>query len=306
MQVLLTGGTGFIGSVLCKKLIARGHQVILLTRQQEELKQSLQVKGITKVEYPYRADSQLPLDLIERVDGIINMAGEPIFSGRWTEEKKRRILASRVNITRQLADALAKVPNPAEKVLVSASAVGFYGPRGEEIIDEQGAPGDDFLARVCVSWEEAAWAAAEAGARVVLLRTGIVIDRGGGALAKMLPPYKLFVGGPIGSGNQWISWIHREDMTDLYIYALENRELTGAVNATAPNPVTMNQLSKTIGKVLKRPSWFPVPSFLAKIVIGESAQVVVTGQRVIPAKLQQQKYKFRFNTIEQALEDSLL
>ncbi|MGF7184250.1 hypothetical protein GGQ84_000333 [Desulfitispora alkaliphila] len=305
MKILITGGTGFIGSEVCKKLVARGHHVVVLTRINEKPRANLNLSKISFVEYPYAPDSIIPSELMADIEGIINMAGEPIFSGRWTEPKKQRILDSRVNITKQLVDSIASLPDKRPEVLVSASAVGYYGPSDDSILDESAPPGSDFLAQVCRRWEEEAMKATASGTRTVTLRTGIVLDKGGGALAQMVPPFKYFVGGPIGGGKQYFSWIHREDMVDLYVQAVENPNLSGAVNATSPNPVTMGEVSLTLGRVLNRPSWLPVPAFMAKMLMGESAQVVVTGQRVIPQKLLAAGFKFKYSDIQHALKVSL-
>ena len=305
MNVLITGGTGFIGGEICNKLLNKGHTVVLLTRNKEKIRADLQKTGISFVPYDYAEDSKLPLDLMGEIDGIINLAGEPIFTGRWTEEKKRRIFESRVNITRQLVECIASLKGKKPQVLVSASAVGYYGPRADEELKEEDQPGNDFLAQVCIKWEETALKATALGVRTVILRTGIVLDMGGGALAQMVPPFKYFVGGTIGSGKQWFSWIHREDMTNLYVIALEDDRLSGPVNATSPNPVKMSEVSVAMGKVLHRPSWFPIPPFLAKIIMGESAQVVVNGQKVIPEKLLRLKFPYKYPDILKALQDSL-
>lgn len=305
MKILMTGGTGFIGSEVCKKLLKRGYEVILLIRINEKPRLNLQLPGVSFVEYGYTADSQIPTDLMQEVDGIINMAGEPIFNGKWTEEKKKKILESRINITRQLVESIAKLSGKRPKTLVSASAVGYYGPRDATEIFEDGLPGTDFLAQVCAQWEAEALKAVNLGVRTIVLRTGIVLDKGGGALAQMINPYKYFVGGPIGSGKQYFSWIHREDMTELYVTAVTDTRISGPVNATAPYPVTMNELSQSIGKALHKPSWLPVPAFLAKLIMGESAQVVVTGQRVIPQKLLSINFPYGYKYIHEALKSSM-
>ena len=306
MKILITGGTGFIGNQLCKKLLQRGHEVVLLTWTKSKSRTGLNLPGISFFDYPYAADSVIPDNLIKDIDAIINLAGEPIFTGRWTEEKKKKIAESRINITRQLVESIARLPWKKPQVLVSASAVGYYGPSDETELSEESPPGNDFLAQVCAQWEKEALRAEDFGVRTVVLRTGIVLDRGGGALEKMIPPFKYYIGGPIGNGKQYFSWIHREDMTELYATAVTDTRLRGPVNATAPNPVTMKELSKTIGKVLKRPSWFTVPAFLAKIIIGGSAQVVVTGQRVIPLKLLSIDFPYQYTEIQEALKACLL
>lgn len=306
MKILIAGGTGFIGSEVCKKLLKQDHEVVLLTRPNSKLRPELKLPGISSLEYPYTAESEIPVSLMEEVDGIINMAGEPIFTGRWTEEKKQNIVDSRINITRQIIEAIGRCDdNKKPQVLVNASAVGYYGPQDDTIMTEDSPPGDDFLARVCVAWEKEAAKAIPLGVRTVMLRTGIVLDKGGGALAQMLPPYRFYVGGPVGSGRQYFSWIHREDMTELYVRGILDERLSGPVNASSPDPVTMKILSKNIGKVLNKPSWFPVPAFLVKLIIGESAQVVVTGQRVVPNKLLAINFEYSYPTIQEALEASL-
>ncbi len=302
MKVLITGGTGFIGSQVTLKLVNMGHEVVLLTRGSKKLPTALDIPGVSSHPYAFKEDSHLPLDLMQQIDGIINMAGEPIFTGRWTEEKKQGIVSSRIPITRQITESIASLKDKKPQSFVSASAVGYYGPREEEELRENDSPGSDFLANLAVQWEKEALNAEKYGTRTVVLRTGIVLDIGGGALAKMLPPFKYFIGGPIGSGKQYVSWIHREDMVNLYIEALLNPELKGPLNATAPNPVTMKELSQTIGKAMHRPSWFPVPGFILKLLIGESAQVILTGQKVIPEKLLKQGFQFSFPRLEEALK----
>ena len=305
MKILITGGTGFIGSSIIRKLLDDGHQAILLTRKVQGARNRLGFPGISFSEYDYKADSIIPDDMMSEIDGIINMAGEPIFTGRWTDKKKRDIEASRVNITRRLVDSLARLKGKGPKTLVNASAVGYYGPRDDTEITEDYPAGSDFMSRAALNWEKEALKAESLGIRTVVLRTGIVIEKGGGALAKMIPTFKLFIGGPVGTGRQYFSWIHMDDITDLYIKALTDKKMSGPINATAPNPVTMGEMSRALGRVLKRPSWFPVPAFLAKIVIGGSAEIVVTGQRVVPRKLQSMGYRFKYENIEDALRASL-
>ena len=267
MKILITGGTGFIGTEVIKKLHKHGHEVVILTRNKQKSRDKIKLSGITFIEYGYKADSKIPDYLMEEIDGIINMAGEPIFTGRWNEEKMKTIKESRINITRQLVDSISQQKGNKPNILVNASAVGYYGPSDETTLSEDSPAGNDFLAKVSVQWEKEALRATDFGVRTVILRTGIVLDKGGGALAKMLLPFKLFIGGPIGSGKQYFSWIHRDDMAELYISSLTDKRFSGPVNATAPNPVTMKELSRAIGKILKRPAWLPVPVFMAKIII---------------------------------------
>jgi uncharacterized protein (TIGR01777 family) len=218
----------------------------------------------------------------------------------------KRIKESRINITRQLVDSISSMKGKKPVTFISASAVGYYGPRDSTEINEDSPAGNDFLSGVSLQWETEALKAADLGVRVVLLRTGIVLGKGGGALVKMILPFKFFIGGPIGSGKQYFSWIHMDDMVKIYVSSLNDKMLSGPINATAPNPVTIKELSRIIGKVLKKPSWFPVPVFLAKIVIGGSSQVVTTGQRVVPQKLLSLGFTFYFKNVEEALRASLL
>jgi uncharacterized protein (TIGR01777 family) len=232
-------------------------------------------------------------------DGIINLAGEPI-AKRWTERQKEMIGSSRVQSTRTLVEAIGRAKEK-PKWLLNASAIGYYGPHGSEPLSEEAGPGSDFLSRVCVAWEREAEKAESHGLRVVRLRTGIVLGKGGGALAKMILPFKLFMGGPLGSGEQWISWIHLEDEIALILFLMEHPEAAGAVNATAPNPVTMSQFCKAIGEVLNRPSWAPVPAFALRLMLGEMADMLLTGQRVLPAAAQKLGYSFKYPNLLEAL-----
>jgi len=305
MKVLITGGTGFIGSVVTKKLIERGDKVLLLTRDEKRARKRFTLPGISVFEYDFKPDSLIPVETLDDIDAIINMAGEPIFTGRWTYEKKKLISESRINTTKQIVDSISMMEGKKPEVLINASAVGYYGFSDDTKLTEDSPNGKDYLAQVCGQWEAEALKASSLGVRVVVLRTGIVLDKDGGALKKMLLPFKFYLGGPIGSGKQYFSWIHIEDMSDLYIQALDDSDLRGPVNATAPSPVTMRQLSSIIGKRLKKPSWFPIPAFIAKMVIGESAQVVVNGQRVIPKKLLTTGFPFKYIEIASAIKSIL-
>jgi uncharacterized protein (TIGR01777 family) len=285
MRVLLTGGTGFIGSHLARALEARRDQVIVVSRSG-----------------PVRWDdveAQIPT-----VDAVVHLAGEPIADGRWTPERLERIRASRVDTTRRLAQAIASAATK-PRVLVSGSAVGIYGMREDDVVcRESTPPGDDVLARIVVDWEGAAAPAREAGVRVAHPRTGIVLGPGG-ALSRMLGPYRLFVGGPIGSGKQWVSWIHLDDEVSALLF-LVDRDIQGAVNLVAPEPVTMAQLSSAIGRALHRPSLLRVPGLALKVALGSGvAQLLLTGQRVAPAALQAAGFAFSFPRIDEALRDLL-
>lgn len=237
---------------------------------------------------------------LEGVDGVINLAGEPIAAKRWTQRQKEMIRTSRVDAARALVAAIKKAREK-PKFLINGSAVGYYGPHGDESLTEGTGPGSDFLARVCLEWEEEAKKAEEHGLRVVRLRTGIVLGRGGGALAKMVFPFKFFVGGPLGSGRQWMSWIHLEDEVGLIVALLGNAGAQGAVNATAPNPITMREFCRTLGRVLHRPSWAPMPAFALRLLLGEMSDMLLAGQRVIPVAAERLGYTFRHPTLYEAL-----
>lgn len=296
MRLIVAGGTGFIGSALCERLLERGHSLTLLTRARSPQTISPNKKWIT---WDPSSGSERE-DLVDGADGVINLAGEPIAARRWTAAQKERIRSSRIHTTRALVAAIAKAREK-PRFLINSSAVGYYGAHGDEAITERDGPGDDFLARVCVDWEEEARRAEGYGVRVIRLRTGVVLGRGGGALAKMVPPFKFFVGGPLGSGRQWMSWIHIEDEIGLIVFLLENSKAQGAVNATAPNPLTMKDFCKSLGSVLRRPSWAPVPAFALRLMFGEMAEMLLTGQRVLPEVALRLGYRFRYPTLSEAL-----
>ena len=297
MRLVIAGGTGFIGSALCTKLLDQGHSLTLLTRSQSPSSVLPNKKWITWEPASVGVWEQA----VDGVDGVIHLAGEPIAAKRWTEAQKEKIRSSRINTTRALVAAIAKAKEK-PKFLLNSSATGFYGPHGDETLAEESEPGKDFLSRVCTDWEAEARKAEGYGLRVIRLRTGIVLGKGGGALSKMVPPFKLFAGGPLGTGNQWMSWIQLEDEIGLILFLLEHPNANGAVNATAPNPVTMKEFCKTLGRVLRRPSWAPVPSFALRLLLGEMADMLLTGQRVLPAEAQKLGYSFRYPTLYEALQ----
>jgi hypothetical protein len=238
---------------------------------------------------------------LDGADGVINLAGEPIAQKKWTYTQRRRIERSRIDATHSLVQACAKA-KPRPKFLINASAVGYYGARGDEIITEEAPPGDDFLSVLCQNWEAEAKKAEELGLRVVRLRTGVVLGSGGGALAKMAEPFRFFVGGPLGSGQQWISWIQLEDLVRLIFEAVNNPLAQGPLNATAPHPVRNKEFTHTLGKVMHRPSWIPVPGFALKLALGDMADMLLTGQRVVPAAAEKLGFQFRYPDLQQALE----
>lgn len=295
MRLVVAGGTGFIGSALCARLLELGHSLTLLTRSPSSAIVSANEKQLAW----NPGSSGAWEEAIHGSDGVINLAGEPI-AKRWTERQKEIISSSRVDATRALVSAIGKAKEK-PKFLINASAVGYYGPHGGETLTEEAGPGSDFLSQLCGAWEKEAARAEECGLRVIRLRTGIVLGKGGGALAKMLLPFKLFVGGPLGSGEQWMSWIQLEDEIGLILFLLEHPDAHGAVNATAPNPVTMQEFCKTLGDVLNRPSWAPVPASALRLLLGEMAEMLLTGQRVLPAQAQKLGYAFKHPTLLEAL-----
>ena len=297
MRVFVTGATGLVGRALCRSLLEQGHAVTALTRQAAP-------RGLPTGVRVVQGDPAAPgpwQEVLAGCDACVNLAGEPVAGGRWTRARKRAIRDSRVLATRNVAAAVAE---RGPRVLLSGSAVGFYGARGDEPLDESAPPGSDFLARTCLEWEGAAAPAARR-ARVVLCRTGIVLAREGGALARMALPFKLFAGGPIGGGGFWQSWIHLADEVGLLAWALGEERLSGPLNATAPEPVRNRDLARALGRALRRPSVVPAPALAVRILLGEMADVVVTGQRVLPGKALELGYRFRFPEVEKALGDVL-
>jgi len=297
MRVVVTGGTGFIGSKLCENLLAKGHEVVLFTRDASRSRDQLHPR-IRVVSWAPGAAWE---SWVDGAGAIVNLAGENI-AQRWTKAAKQRIVASRVDAAARLCAAIGKAAVK-PSVLVNAAAVGYYGPHGDEILDEDSPFGTDFLATTCAAWEGAAKKAEALGVRVALIRTGIVLGTDGGALAKMLPPFKAFAGGPIGSGEQWMSWIHCDDLVALYVFAIANPQAKGPINGTAPNPVTMKEFAKALGRALHRPSLFPAPAAAVRLLLGEMATVVLDGQRVVPRKAEGLGFKFRFTEVETALRD---
>lgn len=298
MKIILTGGTGFIGKRLVETLVAAQHDIILFTQNPESIDMSV---------YPsvqLRAwDGKTPgawAEEMERADAVLNFAGEPIAAKRWTSQQKERILTSRVNATRAIVEAIRHTKKK-PSVLVNASAVGYYGAVENDDVLETCKRGDGFLSMTCEKWEQEALAAEQLGVRVVLLRTGVVIGDGGGALKKMALPFKMFVGGPVGSGRQWFPWIHLDDVVNIALFAIQNSALAGPVNVAAPDPVTMKQFCDALGGAMHRPSWAPVPGFVLKIALGEMSGMLLTGQRSIPAKLNHAGYDFLFPKLDGAL-----
>lgn len=301
MKVIVTGSTGLVGSALVRELLAEGHSVTRLVRRASD---GARADGTTSVLWNPEAGT-IDSAALEGHDAAVHLAGDPIAEGRWTDEKKRRIRESRSKGTRLIAETLARLERKPE-VLVSASAVGFYGDRGDETLREESASGADFLSEVCREWELSTLPASEAGIRVVHLRIGVVLSHEGGALRKMLTPFKLGVGGRLGSGEQYMSWIDLEDVVRVIKFAVENRGLRGPVNAVAPNPVTNAEFTKTLGRVLGRPTIFSVPAFAARLAFGEMADAtVLVSQRAEPARLKEAGYEFAYPNLESSLRHVL-
>ena len=290
MRVLVTGGTGFIGAPLCRALRGAGHSVTVVTRDPAHAEgPAVGWDGVANA--------------VAWSDAVVNLAGEPIAGHRWSTARKQRIRDSRVQATQDLVDAVAAA-SKRPQVLVSASAVGYYGPHGDEPLDETAGPGTDFLAQVCQAWEQEAERAEQRGIRVVRLRLGVVLAADGGALAQMLPLFRAFLGGRLGGGRQWMSWIHRDDVTGLVVDTLADPRYTGAVNATAPTPVTNRDFTRALGRVLARPTVLPAPAFALRLALGEMADMLLTGQRVLPAAAERLGYRFRYRDLEPALRAS--
>tara|TARA_R110002124_G_scaffold280490_1_gene453768 strand:+ start:6435 stop:7334 length:900 start_codon:yes stop_codon:yes gene_type:complete len=296
MNILITGGTGFIGQELRETFLKEGHNLIIITRSPKKYED----EAASNQRFISWEDDLI--SEMENCDVVINLAGENIFGQRWNDEVKKRIYDSRINATRSLVEAIKKAENK-PSVFISASASGIYGDQGNTILTEEAKAADDFLAEVCVDWEEESQKAAEFGVRVVNPRIGIVFEEGGGALEKMIPPFKFFVGGPIGDGKQYMSWIHRTDLVKALIFPIDNEELIGAYNVCSPNPATMNEVSETLGDVMNRPSFFRVPKFALNIAFGEAAQPITGSIRMQPKKLQIHGFEFRFEELEETLAD---
>ncbi len=299
MRVTITGATGLIGKKLVHALTARGDEVTVLSRDPAQAARDLRVSA----ERWDPVAEPAPREALDGRDGVIHLAGAPV-AQRWTSSVKRDIRESRTLGTRNLVAGLAAA-SPTPPVLVSASAVGYYGPRGDERLDEGSAPGTDFLAQVCVEWEHEAQAATQHDIRVATLRTGIVLDAGGGALGRMLTPFRLGVGGPVAGGHQYMPWIHADDVVSLYLSALDDPDISGALNVAAPEPVTNRQFSKALGRALQRPAIAPVPAIALRVLYGEMAEIITEGQRAIPARALQLGHDFRHPDLDEALNAAL-
>jgi len=303
MKIAVTGATGFVGTRLVERLIAEGHDVKVFTRSVSKAKKVFAADKFKPVEYVTYTPTQSGewQAAISGCDGVINLAGEPI-SERWSAERKKRIMDSRKVGTQKLVEAISNADQK-PSVLVSSSAIGYYGTSETAEFFETSEPAEnDFLSQVCQEWEAAAKKAKDAGVRVAIIRTGIVLGDGG-AIAKMITPFKLYAGGPIGSGQQWFSWIHIDDLVSLFMKALLDPSMNGVYNGTAPEPVRMKDLAQTLGEVMDRPSWLPVPDFAIEALLGDGAVVVLKGQKVLPERTQSAGFSFDYSEPKEALAD---
>lgn len=297
MRVLITGATGFIGKRLCQILLDEGHEMVVLSRHPEGARM---MSGVTA--FAWNPEAELPPEEAwEGVEAVIHLAGEPVAASRWTDEQKRRICDSRVKGTGNLVDGMKKL-SVGPKVLVCGSAVGFYGNRGDQQLDEQSEAGRGFLSEVCVEWEREAEKARSLGTRVALVRIGVVLDEGGGALDKMLLPFKLGLGGRLGDGRQWFPWIHLDDIVGIFRHALLNEQVIGPINGVAPGIVTNAEFTKELAEALHRPTFLPVPEFALKLLMGEMAEVVLNSMRALPTGALATGYKFKHANLRPALE----
>jgi uncharacterized protein len=298
VKVFMTGGTGFVGTYLAGRLMEKGHGVTVLTSMLNaaDRKKSAVSYLVGNPTFPGKWQ-----EAIRDHDVIVNLAGASIFS-RWTPEQKKILRASRIETTRNLVDA---IPEKGERTITffSTSAVGYYGFHGDEILTESSPAGNDFLARLAADWEEEALRAADKGVRVVITRFGIVLGRDGGALGQMIPLFRYFLGGPLGSGRQWFSWVHMADLTAAYLFLLGRPEIAGAVNCCSPNPVRNKDLGRAIGNVMHRPSLLPAPGFMIRLILGEFGDVLLKGQRVSPRRLLDAGFAFQYPHIEAALSN---
>jgi uncharacterized protein len=298
MKIAIAGGTGFVGMALVNELSKYDHEIVILTRRTRKSSEKANVRYTQ-----WLTDNANPVMDLQDTDIFINLAGESINSGRWTEERKSKILSSRIEAVDAVLDIINQLDRKPQ-ALINASAIGIYGTSQTKVFTENNEKlGTDFLAETVVNWEQEASKAVSLGIRTVLCRFGIILEKDAGALPKMLMPYKWFIGGNIGSGKQWMSWIHLEDVVKGIIFAIENKQIQGPVNFTAPHPVMMSDFGKTLAQVLHRPHWLPVPSFALRLLLGEMSTLVVDGQKVLPNKLLDHGFQFQYPTLEKALKN---
>lgn len=301
MKILIAGGSGLIGSALSRHYIEKGQEVYILSRRGSTAGLPAGAKGVEWDAQSARGWG----DLMNEMDVVINLTGENLGAGRWTEERKQRFYASRIQSGKALMEAMRQAARkPA--ALVQSSAIGYYGNGGDQLLDESSPPGKDFLARLCVDWEESTREAEFMGVRRIVLRTGVVLAEGAEVLNRLILPFRLFAGGPLGSGRQWLPWIHMADVVGAVDYLVENSHLDGVFNLSAPQPVQNAAFGKTLARILHRPYWLPVPAFALKLVLGEMSKLVLEGQRAIPRRLLDAGYVFRFVEHETALRNLLI
>lgn len=305
MKVAITGATGFVGSYLVKRLQAEGDRTIVLTRNAVHASRVFPKSAFPNVEIVAYNPTQSGdwQKVISGCDGVVNLAGASIGEGRWTTERKQEIIDSRRISTQKIVEAIANAEQK-PSVLINASAVGYYGTSETATYEESSPPGDDFLAQVCTAWETEAQKVKDLGVRLAILRFGVVLGMGG-AIAKMLPVFKLFAGGTIGTGKQWFSWVEVDDLVNLIVAALKQPEMEGVYNATAPNPVRMSDFCHALGDVLHRPSWLPVPAFALELLMGDAAMVVLEGQKVLPKRALESGFTYKYPDLKPALKSFL-
>ena len=299
MKITIAGGTGFVGKALMDELLKNNHEVIILTRSRKN------ANGTNRIRYvQWLSENSSPIQELEGTDIFINLAGESINGGRWTQQRKERILTSRLKAVNALLDIISKLSTK-PRALINASAIGIYGTSFQKIFTEKENHGfgNDFLSKTVQQWENEVSKSSQLELRTVLCRFGIILDQQEGALSKIAFPYKSFIGGPIGNGRQWMSWIHIDDVVKGISFIINNEQINGQVNFTAPNPVTMNEFGKTLASVLHRPHWLPVPSFALRLLLGEMSTLVVNGQKVLPEKLLENGYQFKYSNLQLALKN---
>lgn len=299
MKILLTGATGFVGSALAKKLLSSGHELNILTRSIENLPEVFRDPRVTAFEWKDTSVAP-PIESISGINGVINLMGENISAKRWSDEQKRKLHTSRVESTKNLTNLLNHNLTSPLDFFVSSSAVGIYPVGLIDCLDEDSKVGNNFLAELCKDWEAAAYTLTKVN-RIVIIRTSVVLEKHGGALAKMLPPFKLGLGGPIGNGNQFMSWIHLDDLVNLYVKAATDKEMAGVYNASAPHPTDNFHFTKALGKALHKPTLIPVPATALKIAFGEMSSIILDSQKVISKRLPEQGIRLQYETIEAAL-----
>lgn len=297
MHVLVTGGSGFIGGALCGRLLAGGHAVSVLTRERQRAEQLFQGK-VAAIE----SLDELPRETAP--EAIVNLAGLSLGSGRWTERLKQEFIASRVGVTRQVISYIARTDRK-PGILISGSAVGYYGARGDEELGEDAPPGNEYQSHLCKAWEAEAFKAAQHGVRVCVSRTGVVLGKGGGALSSLVSQFRLGLGGYVGSGRQWMSWVHIDDLVGIMLHLMADESLAGAFNSTAPNPETNRDFARKLAAALHRPALVWAPEWLLRLMVGEMAHLYVTGQKVLPSRLLESGYRFKFPELRAALADIL-